>query len=284
MNFDIKKSRDYIIKEIRKHEPDFSMGEQEQKKIRLASWAYKVAVVAAIVILTGSILYIQKTRNGAPNTGTAYQDYATEPGKNLKLKLTDGSFIQLNGGSSIRFAEQFTKDKREVWLEGEAYCEIAKDKSRPFIVNVGDYKVEVLGTTFNVNSYKEDEYFTVALIEGRVKVCQKQKDSVFLNPGKVLSINKQTNKYSQYDINVEKSTGWKEKKYTFKNTPLDLVLKKMERRYGVIFETGDIDVSKFKVNATFDDDPLPTIIDAIEYGTGLKLVVEENNRIKIYQQ
>lgn len=282
MKFDYKKSKERVISEIRKYEPGFSMGgKTKSKTANLNWWIYRVAAILVIAIAIGSVIIRQAKVGHTGPEEVAYQYFSTQPGENLKLTLTDGSFIQLNGGSSIRFIEHFSGTKREVWVTGEAYCKIAKDKKRPFVVNLGDYKVEVLGTTFNVNAYKKDKYMTVALVEGKVKVYQAQGDSVFLNPGKMLSINKQTDEYAQSCFDINNLVGWKDKIFVFDNAPLTEVFNKLERRYGVTFETGGINISKIRINATFEDEPLPTILKAMEYGTELTFGIQDNNKIKL---
>ena len=280
--FNYWKNKEKVIAEIRKYEPGFTMG-AKKKTMNLVryQWNSRIAVILIIAIAIGSVIYVQQIKKDRIEAPVVYQYFSTQPGENRKLTLPDGSFIQLNGGSSIRFAEHLSGMKREIEITGEAYCKVAKDKARPFIVTIGDYKIEVLGTTFNVNDYKEDQYLTVALVEGKVTVRQSQGGNVLLEPGKMVSFNKVTHEHVQTEFDVRDLIGWKDKIFEFDNTPLIEVIKKLERRYGVTFETTGTDLSRFRINAKFDNDKLQTIMKAIEYGTGLTCTVQNTNHVKL---
>jgi len=279
MRFNIKKSKERVINEIRKYEPDFTMGaETKPQSLSLNHWFYKVAAVLFVVIGIGSIIYIQQKGN-VSREELAYQFYSTNPGQNLNVTLNDGSSILLNGGSRMYLSKNFSKNQREIWIEGEAYCQIKKDPKHPFTVNLGDYKVKVLGTTFNVDAYNDDNILKVALVEGKVKVLRENRDSLLLDPGEMLSFNKQTHKYTQTIFNPDNITGWKDKVFVFRNTPLDEVFKDLERRYGVKFVTGNVDISKFCINATFRDETFSTILKTIEFGTDLSFEMHDNKQI-----
>jgi ferric-dicitrate binding protein FerR (iron transport regulator) len=280
--FNYWKSKEKVIAEIRKYEPGFTMGPKKKtRNLVFYHWISRIAAILIIAITIGSVLYVQQIKEDGKEPSIGYQYFSTKPGENLKLTLPDGSFIQLNGGSSIRFTEHLSGMKREVEITGEAYCKVAKDKKRPFIVTLGDYKIEVLGTTFNVNDYKEDQYLTVALVEGKVTVHRNQGGNVLLEPGKMVSFNKATHEHVQTGFDVRDLIGWKDKIFEFDNTPLIEVIKKIERRYGVTFETPGTDLSRFRINAKFDNDKLQTIMKAIEYGTGLTCTIQNTNHVKL---
>lgn len=280
-DFNYKRTRDKIISEIQKHEPEFTMGESKKRSlvVRLRPF-YKVAAIALLVFVVGSVVvFFKNDENAVESVALVYCEFITNTGENLNVELPDGSSILLNGGSSLRFVEHFSETKREVQITGEAYCKIAKEKARPFIVDLGEYKVQVLGTTFNVNAYPESEKIAVALVEGRVKVEVKQGDDVFLEPGKMVAFNRRTNDYVKSEFETKEEVGWKNKVFRFKNTPLTEVYRQLEHRYGVSFKTGDLDVSDVRINANFNDTPFMTMIAAIEAGTELSYEILETKDI-----
>ncbi|WP_421920273.1 FecR family protein [Marinifilum sp.] len=281
MKFNYDRTRKRVIREIRKYEPSFTMGQKKENLIlRLNSNIYKLTAILIIAIALGSAIYKQnKTKN--MNSALAVQYYTTKPGENLKCTLSDGSVIRLNGGSSIQFAKKFTSEKREIKITGEAYCIIAKDKKRPFVVDLGDYKVEVLGTTFNVNAYQEDQCISIALVEGKVKVHQTKDEQILLKPEEMVTFDKKTQEHVKSRFDVENVTGWKNKVFVFDNVPILEVLKKLARRYGVTFKTEGLEGTKIRINAKFADESLATILKAISYGTELKFEVIENNLVKV---
>ncbi|MFV0377040.1 MAG: FecR family protein [Mangrovibacterium sp.] len=279
MKFDIRKNRERVINEIRKYEPDFTMGNSnEPKKIHLHIWSYWTAVVLLITVGISSILYYYHGDDGFLSKVT-HQYYSARLGQNLTVKLNDGSTILLNGGSTIHFSSKFSKVKRKIWLEGEAFCQISKDSEHPFVINVENYKVEVLGTTFNIAAYKEDKLLELALIEGTVKFIQNPKNEIFIAPGKMLSLNKQTDKYTQDTFSYDDVIGWKDNIVVFRNTALTEVLKNFERRYGVIFVIEDVNISNFYINATFRNESFDTILKTIEFATDIAF--EPNNKSEI---
>nr|WP_321355702.1 FecR family protein [uncultured Draconibacterium sp.] len=280
-DFNYKRTREKIISEIQKHEPGFTMGKPKKRSfVTRFKQVYKIAAIALVLLAVGGVVVVyQSTDNTTDPIVQVYREFNTTPGENLKVDLPDGSSILLNGGSSLRFIEQFSATKREVQIKGEAYCKIAKEKARPFIVNLGEYKVQVLGTTFNVDAYPENENISVALVEGSVKVEAKQGDDVSLKPGKMVVFNQKTNQYVKCDFDFNEQLGWRNKNFRFKNTPLPEVYKQLEYRYGVHFKTGNLDVSDVKINASFDNTPFLTMITAIELGTELSYKILENKDI-----
>ena len=144
-----------------------------------------VAAIACVLLLSGTYgFYLYR------NTETADNRFALETayGEKSKLILADGTIVWLNAGSSLQYAGNFNSKNREVFLTGEAYFEVAKDK-KPFIVKTSKYDVEVLGTTFNVEAYKDKPNFRTMLYEGKVKLYNtKNPKAVYLSPGQTAEL------------------------------------------------------------------------------------------------
>lgn len=249
---------------------------------RWLSTPSRVAAVAIILLTCAGGLYFHHHQYGERNLPApelVYKEYATKAGENIEVTLADGSIIRLNGGSTLRFLAHFTDKQREVFLSGEAYCEIAKDKERPFLVTMDDYHVQVFGTTFNVNAYPGDEELSVALVEGSVSVLKEAGDNILLEPGKKVAFQRATGNYTKGEFCFEEELGWKDKVFRFRNTPLPEVYQQLHHRYGVSFEAGGLDVSDIRINASFNDTPFSTIITALEEATELSHQVLEGKRI-----
>ncbi len=90
-------------------------------------------------------------------------------GEKADIMLADGSHVWINSGSSLTYNEGFNRKERNVYLEGEAYFEVAKDAERPFIVRTGEMDIQALGTAFNVNAYNDERYVSSVLLEGKSK-------------------------------------------------------------------------------------------------------------------
>jgi ferric-dicitrate binding protein FerR (iron transport regulator) len=146
-----------------------------------------------------------------------------------KLTLSDGTEVTLNSVTRLKFPFSFTGDKREVFVEGEAYFKIAKNVDHPFIVHTAKGDITVLGTEFNVNTYTPDVLKT-ALVNGSVNVSSNN-EVVNLKPGEELTWNK--NKHTISELEARSTLSWINGVLYFHNTPLAEIARMIERWYGV---------------------------------------------------
>jgi ferric-dicitrate binding protein FerR (iron transport regulator) len=150
----------------------------------------------------------------------AYNIMSTPNGGQYQLTLPDGTNVWLNAASSITYPCAFTGDERKVKITGEVYFEVAKDKSKPFLVTAGDQQIEVLGTHFNVNAYTDEDHIKTSLLEGAVRV-----NSVLLKPGQAFAHGKIS------PTNVEQDIAWKNGVFNFNNQSLAQVMRQLARWY-----------------------------------------------------
>lgn len=159
---------------------------------------------------------------------------ATPLGGTYQVILPDGTHVWLNAGSSIRFPVKFTGSHRRVELNGEAYFQVAKNKRRPFIVSNEGQEVEVLGTHFNINSYKDEDAIKTTLLEGAVKVNNTQ-----LRPGQQSVMSQHTIKV--IEANTEEAIAWKNGYFRFDNENIESIMRKISRWYNVsVVYKGDL--------------------------------------------
>ncbi len=151
--------------------------------------------------------------------------------------LADGTKVWLNAQSSLRYPVAFIGTERVVYAEGEIYLEVAKDTEHPFFVVLNGMKVEVLGTSFNVNSYADDDYAEVTLVEGHVAAHVGDR-SYSLLPSCQLRWDKENRSVDIKTVNVDDYVAWKNGKYVFKGRTLSEVARVLQRWYEVeiIFE------------------------------------------------
>ncbi|QEC43404.1 FecR domain-containing protein [Pseudobacter ginsenosidimutans] len=151
-----------------------------------------------------------------------FNTVTTPKGGQYKLSLADGTKVWLNAASSITFPTSFNTSSRQIELSGEAYLEIAKDKAKPFIIRSGNNQVEVLGTSLNINNYKDEPAFKTTLIEGAIKV-----NNVIIKPGEAFE-NGRTVK-----ADIAKDIAWKNGFFNFDNTSLAGMLRQLSRWYDI---------------------------------------------------
>nr|WP_294870461.1 FecR family protein [uncultured Pedobacter sp.] len=160
---------------------------------------------------------------------------ATTPkGGTYQVVLPDGTEVWLNADSKLVFPSKFTGNNRVVTLTGEAYFEVAKNKSKPFIVNTGASKIEVLGTHFNIMAYKDEADNLVTLLEGAVKV-NSGTAKVLLKPGQQAEISRKnpSSIILNNEIDTEQIIAWKNGYFMFANEPVESIMRKISRWYNV---------------------------------------------------
>jgi transmembrane sensor len=177
----------------------------------------------------------------------------TPRGGQYQLILPDGTRVWLNAASSITYPVAFEKNERKVSITGEAYFETTKDPSKPFLVNTdGRSTIKVLGTSFNVNAYNNEQALITTLLEGAVQVQSKQQ-TVVLKPGQQ-SLQSGTDKISiNSNADLEKALAWKNGRFDFNGLDLPSIMRQLERWYDINVEfTGPVSKETFKGRLTRD--------------------------------
>lgn len=173
----------------------------------------------------------------ASNQQTAYNTIVTPRGGEYKLLLADGTKIWLNAATTLRYPISFNGDERKVQLQGEAYFEVAKrvhhGRRVPFIVNTGNQKLEVLGTSFNLQNYGKS--IVTTLVEGKVKlnVHDSPQDNLYLSPAEQAVLHFTNKNFLKTAVDPRYFTAWKEGKFAFYNTSIDEVMEIISRWYDV---------------------------------------------------
>ena len=210
----------------------------------------------------------------------AYNKVNVPRGGEYQLTLSDGSKVQLNSMSSIRFPVQFAQDCRLVELEGEAYFEVSKT-GQPFIVQTKGMKIEVLGTTFNISAYANEEYQTT-LVSGSVKVQTENGSNRILKPSEQACITPGSNQINVRNVDTAFYTSWIHGKINFKDQRLDDIMKTLARWYDmdVVYENEATKELRFGcyVNRYNEITPLVKLLEQ----TGRVTVTVEGKTIKIF--
>lgn len=164
-----------------------------------------------------------------------YYSLSTPRGGQYFVKLPDGTKVWLNAASSIRFLSEFSDKERLVELSGEAYFEVEKDSKRPFKVKTALQEVQVLGTSFNINSYSDEPGTTTTLLSGSVKVTSAGQDnSALLKPGQQARlINGAGNTIQVAAVDPQQYIDWKEGYFKFSKESIHSIMRKVSRWYDV---------------------------------------------------
>lgn len=216
------------------------------------------------------------------------QQLITHKGSRSEVKLPDGTTVWLNAGSKLDYPKQFTGKQREVILEGEAFFTVVKDAQRPFTVRTKSFSIRVLGTTFNVRAYPQEDSAVTSLVTGEVEVVldEKKNQVVRLKPNEKLSIPtavilEETETAAAPDappvvIKLIKSpltvlrdtviteTAWVENKLAFKRVPLEKVAVMLEQWFGAEIRFKNNNKRQEYLTGVFEKESLTEVLKALE--------------------
>ena len=173
-------------------------------------------------------------------------------GSKNKLILSDNTIVYLNAGSRLIYPSSFKNRTREVQLIGEAFFEVAKNETKPFVVKTSTYDIRVYGTSFNVSAYPDDEQIETVLVEGKVSVTGRDPklfdQEIMMKPNQLLSFDKHNKDVKISNVDVEYYTLWKSGMLKFEDEELAQIIRKIERLYDLSITVSDLDKEQMKIS------------------------------------
>jgi len=194
------------------------------------------------IVIEGNNDQTEKVSNQPMEAKEVYNQIVVPFGRRHSITLSDGTVVQLNSGSKLVFPAKFVGAKREVFLKGEGYFEVAKNASKPFVVNTDFINVKVLGTHFNISAYENVKSAIAVLVEGSVEVY---KDNFLKNnhskitPGQACFFTGNDSELYIQDVNVNEYICWKDGYYLLSDQPFGNIIKKIEKYYNKSVSIGD---------------------------------------------
>jgi ferric-dicitrate binding protein FerR (iron transport regulator) len=245
------------------------------KQNRIKKLWHLYSRIAAILLLPVLVfvLYYLSSNNIIPNS--TWVEVHSPMGARTQFSLPDGTIGWLNGGSVIKYPVRFGV-KRNVTLNGEAYFDVARNPNSPFVIDANKIEVKVLGTAFDVISYKNDSIAEVVVARGKVEVTAKDhKLKEILLPSDRLAINTERNTYFKSTVNILDYISWKSGKLIFMNDRFDEVIRKLSRFYNVDFEVKD-NVNKNQLfRAVLENENLDEILRYMKLTMGIDYIIRE---------
>ncbi|MBX3257051.1 MAG: FecR domain-containing protein [Chitinophagaceae bacterium] len=228
----------------------------------------------------GQLIY-KLTRQDPSPSSIQYNTVTTPKGGQYQVHLPDGTKVWLNAASSIRFPTSFTQKERTVAITGEVYFEVVHDPEKPFIVSSGDTKVQVLGTSFNMMAYDNEEVKKTTLVEGAIQLTDDGRVST-LHPGEQMQVNEKDFKLIK-NADVAAALAWKNGLFYFKDAGIQTVMKQVERWYNVSvrFE-GNIPEKQFNGKVPRNAN-LAELMEILSFYDDMKCTID-NNTITIMQR
>ena len=207
-------------------------------------------------------------------------------GRKSTIILPDGSKAILNSDSKIRYEKGFKENYREVILEGEAFFEVERDETRPFIIRTGDISTTVLGTSFNIRAYAKSDNIEVAVVTGKVEVKKasyydnEAEDVVFLTPNKMASYQREERQLTTSSFNMDEVVGWKDGILIFKNADQMDIARSLKAWYGMDIEfKGGNNIMNKRYTGKFDNNSLEYVLKAISYTSEISFEITDNKVI-----
>jgi len=232
---------------------------------------------SGISIKDSKVLY--QSEKKSKDKSIVYNTLETPRGGEYSLVLSDGTKVWLNTASKIRYPQFFEQNKRTVYVQGEAYFEVAKNKEKPFFVHSGSNTIKVVGTAFNVRAYSEYTSTLVTLSEGSIELNTSQSVHVLL-PNQQAIINDRDSIVSIVNVNSQLFTAWKDGKFLFKDISLANIMDDLSRWYNVnLFYTNqEVKTLKFSLYVN-KQDKIDKILEMIEATEKVKFNITDNNLI-----
>lgn len=200
-----------------------------------------------------------------------YNELSVPFGKKFRLLLEDGTKVSLNAGSRLKFPVAFLENQpREVFLEGEAFFDVAKDRQRPFMVNSNGFHLRVLGTKFNVNSYTEDKSISTVLVEGSVGLYHDSEndlskdDMIKLSPGELAVYNRNDKSILVKDVDTTEYIAWVDGVLLFKIRPFPEIIRVLERHYNVQITNRYKELENKRFFAKFDVENIEEVLRSFQ--------------------
>ncbi|MFD0763336.1 FecR family protein [Mucilaginibacter lutimaris] len=239
-------------------------------------WLPRIAVAATLLVLaigyglyryntplSGAVLYSRATANN-------YHLVAQTNFSNRKVVvLPDGTTVTLNGSSSLKMANDYNKDDRHVLLTGEAFFEVTKDKTRPFVVLTNKTATTALGTSFKVSSYADAKSASVMLSTGKVKVEATQSQSniadQILIPGQQVVLAEGDKNFTKTNFDQLEIQNWRNSRLVFTNADFKEIVDKIAKTYGVLIKADEKQTDKIMFTGQFTNKSLTDVLDAIGF-------------------
>lgn len=215
---------------------------KQSKILSMHRWMKYAAVIAVMLVMGGGVGYwfYQNGNNQQMMVAVASEGIVKE------VVLPDGSKVWLNNAATLKYPREFSEKERNVYLEGEAYFEVTKNRHKPFTVQSDAIRVRVLGTTFNLKSDKRCRIAEATLIEGEIEVKgNKEEGQIILTPGQGAELNKNNGRLTVKQVDAKLDAVWHDNLIPFQKADIFTITKALERFYDVkIILSPDIQTGK----------------------------------------
>lgn len=247
---------------------------------KISSFRWMAGIAATLLILlwvTYTFSNIDSNRAVEESPRNEMLVKTTAPGQRLTIQLPDKTMVKLNSNSTLTYDKVFEGKTRNVTLRGEAFFQVARDESKPFIIQLGAVNVKVLGTSFDVRSYEDEEEIKVAVQSGAVAVSTPESDTSYLKPNEMGVYSKSSRHVEISSFDPQKIFGWKDGVLIFDRADMQEITQQIESWYGVhVFVAEDVQIAGL-YSGKFDNVSLELVLEGIGYASGFDYRIEGKN-------
>jgi len=282
---------------INLHKKEFSqkliteIEKTEKKAVRIYSRLWQKVAASLIFLISVSYLWYFLSINNQGASDIAYNEVYVPTGEKSQVILSDGTHIWINSGSRLKYPVEFNNETRNVYLEGEAYFEVTKQNGSVFKVYTKNTEIEVLGTSFNVNAYPDDDETRTTVIEGLVSMSVLEEDiePIVIKPNQVailkdakLTVMSRGSENSKEirvidKINTSPVTSWKDHLLVFDDETFEDIAVKMERWFNVEILIEDEYLKQQRYTGKFiHNETVYQVLEIIKTTTPLEYIFKEN--------
>lgn len=266
----INSAHDQFMKNLGKDEMG---GKVATLRSRYKLW--RLAAVFTLLIVSGLVL------NNFLSKGLPYEQIITSESETKDLNLKDGTIVNLNENSVIDFLEEFDATERKVKLKGEAFFNVTRDENKPFLIETEKAVIKVLGTSFNVRSYPNENRLEVFVSTGSVEVAINDGDRTVLSKGDVFTFDFKRKTAEKEISNPENANAWKSGQLRFKKEPLEKIFKTLERLHGVTIISKNPKLKNCPFTISLNSLDLENAIEGIEAACDLTFVNKSNKMYEV---
>ena len=245
---------------------------------------YRVAAILVLLLSVSGIWYFKNREKPLPPPVMVTQHISS--GEKATITLPDGTVVRLNSNTELVFPDRFSGDVREVTLRGEAFFEVTKDKKHPFLVKTGELTTRVLGTSFNIKAYENEEEVEVSVATGLVEVSKgetgkesEEEQHVLLNPSQQAVYREDEQNFITREVDIASIAMWKNGILSFNSTPLDQAAKMLERWYGVKVILKNPGLKKCVITGDHKNQGLSSVLHSFRYALGVSYEITKDTVI-----
>lgn len=231
----------------------------------LRFYSYRIAAVLVLGLVLGiSWVYLNRMKD---MVRVLAEDQPVE------VNLEDGTRVMLNRNSSFRYSRSFDQEERRVYLSGEAWFDVARDTSMPFVVDAGAALVEVLGTSFNVNAYRKNSMVEITVESGLVALSSKadHQEQIVMKAGSGGTYNKARKELKLISSSDPNSISWMTRELVFNGSSLQEVCELISKVYGVHLVVLNQELASCPITVTFSDQSLESVLRVLELTLDLQI-------------